>query len=50
MEIEQIHLNILFTFNLIMSEPILRVKPISYGRRNYLRYIPAIIVIALFGS
>lgn len=47
MEIEQIHLNILFTFNLIMSEPILRVKPISYGRRNYLRYIPAIIVIAL---
>ena len=30
-----------------MSEPVLRLKPVSYGGRNYLRYILALIIIGL---
>ena len=30
-----------------MSEPVLRLKPVSYGRKNYLRDILALIIISL---
>ena len=30
-----------------MSEPVLRLKPLTHGRRNYLRYIPVLIILGV---
>ena len=30
-----------------MSEPVLKLKPVSYGRRNYLRDVPPLIILGV---